>query len=193
MPMGGMASSNMKILKDWGKFYESTLIPRFGGRLLFSPDNCGTHKHHRAKRDLKYLKRHILRHYSMHKLFREQKMQMSCSERLEVLVKQKVRRRAGKPPQDALTLREVVDIIFHLDAKWHERARWNTSQFHIDLEAICKHISGCVRADEMIHWCWKEESATACHRCAAYVTDESIQCCHKACFGKADPDPAESR
>ena len=45
----------------------------------------------------------------------------------------------------------------------------------------------------MIHWCWKEEAATACHRCAADVTDESIECCHNACFGKADPEPAESR
>ena len=137
MPMGDMASSNMYILKDWGKFYESTLLPRFGGRLLFFPDNCGTRKHHRAKQDLKDLKRHILRHYSMNKLLREQKMQMSCSERLEVLVKQKVKMRIGKPPEDALTLREVVDIIFHLDAEWHKRARGKTSQFHTDLEALC--------------------------------------------------------
>ena len=27
----------------------------------------------------------------------------------------------------------------------------------------------------------------------ADVTDESIECCHNACFGKADPEPAESR
>ena len=129
----------------------------------------------------------------MNKLLREQKMQRSCSERLEVLVKQKVKRRIGKPPEDALTLREVVDIIFHLDAEWHKRARGKTSQFHTDLEALCKHINGCVLADEMIHWCWKEEAATACHRCAADVTDESIECCHNACFGAADPEPAESR
>ena len=193
MPMGDMASSNMYILKDWGKFYESTLLPRFGGRLLFFPDNCGTHKHHRAKRDLKDLKRHILRHYSMNKLLREQKMQRSCSERLEVLVKQKVKRRIGKPPEDALTLREVVDIIFHLDAEWHKRARGKTSQFHTDLEALCKHVNGCVLADEMIHWCWEEETATPCHRGAATATDESIECCHNACFGTADPEPAESR
>ena len=150
MPMGDMASSNMYILKDWGKFYESTLLPRFGGRLLFFPDNCGTRKHHRAKQDLKDLKRHILRHYSMNKLLREQKMQMSCSERLEVLVKQKVKMRIGKPPEDALTLRDVVDIIFHLDAEWHKRAREKTSQFHTDLEPLCKHINGCVLADEMV-------------------------------------------
>ena len=129
----------------------------------------------------------------MNKLLREQKMQRSCSERLEVLVKQKVKRRIGKPPEDALTLREVVDIIFHLDAEWHKRARGKTSQFHTDLEALCKHINGCVLADEMIHWCWEEEAATACHRCAADVTDESIECCHNACFGTADPEPAESR
>ena len=123
---------------------------------MFFHDNCGTRRHHRAKRDLKDLKRHILRHYSMNKLLREQKMQRSCSERLEVLVKQKVKRRIGKPPEDALTLREVVDIIFHLDAEWHKRERFKTSQFHIDLEALCKHINGCVLADEMIHWCWRK-------------------------------------
>ena len=117
---------------------------------MFFPDNCGTRKHHRAKQDLKDLKRHILRHYSMNKLLREQKMQMSCSERLEVLVKQKVKMRIGKPPEDALTLREVVDIIFHLDAEWHKRAREKTSQFHTDLEPLCKHINGCVLADEMV-------------------------------------------
>ena len=89
-------------------------------------------------------------HYSMNKLLREQKMQMSCSERLEVLVKQKVKMRIGKPPEDALTLREVVDIIFHLDAEWHKRAREKTSQFHTDLEPLCKHINGCVLADEMV-------------------------------------------
>ncbi|MDA8584253.1 hypothetical protein N9L68_08450, partial [bacterium] len=193
MPMGVMASSNMYILKDWGKFYESTLLPRFGGRLLFFPDNCGTHKHHRAKRDLKDLKRHILRHYSMNKLLREQNMQRSCSDRLEVLVKQKVKRRIGKPPEDALTLREVVGIIFHLDAEWHKRARGKTSQFYTDLVALCNHINGCVLADEMIHWCWEEEAATDCHRCATDVTDESIECCHNAFFGKADPEPAASR
>ena len=27
----------------------------------------------------------------------------------------------------------------------------------------------------------------------ADVTDESIECCHNACFGTADPEPAESR
>ena len=27
----------------------------------------------------------------------------------------------------------------------------------------------------------------------AEVTDESIECCHNACFGTADPEPAESR
>ena len=75
----------------------------------------------------------------------------------------------------------------------HKRARGKTSQFHIDLEALCKHINGCVLADEMIHWCWEEEAATACHRCAADVPAESIECCHNACFGTADPEPAESR
>ena len=56
-------------------------------------------------------------HYSMNKPLREQKMQRSRTERLEVLVQQKVKRRVGKPLEDALTLREVVDIIFHLDAE----------------------------------------------------------------------------
>ena len=132
-------------------------------------------------------------HYSMNKLLREQKMQRSRSERLEVLVQQKVKRRVGKPPEDALTLREVVDIIFHLDAEWHKRARGKTSQFHTDLEALCKLINGCVLDDEMIHWCWKAEAATVCHKCAADVTDESIECCHNACIGAAEPEPAESR
>ena len=89
-------------------------------------------------------------HYSMNKLLREQKMQRSRSERLEVLVQQKVKGRVGKPPEDALTLREVVDTIFHLDAEWHKRAREKTSQFHTDLEPLCKHINGCVLADEMV-------------------------------------------
>ena len=87
--------------------------------MLFPPENCGTHTHHRAKRDLKDLKRHMLRHDLMSKLLREQKTQRYCIERLEVLVKQKLEGRVGKPPEDAITLREVVDIIFHLDAVWH--------------------------------------------------------------------------
>ena len=31
------------------------------------------------------------------------------------------------------------------------------------------------------------------HAVTAEVTDESIECCHNACFGTADPEPAESR
>ena len=31
------------------------------------------------------------------------------------------------------------------------------------------------------------------HAVTAEVTDESIECCHNACFETADPEPAESR
>ena len=46
MPLADQASSNVLMMKYEGHFWESHLLPAFGGRILLWPDHCAVHAHH---------------------------------------------------------------------------------------------------------------------------------------------------
>ena len=50
MPLGDQASSNVLMMKYEGHFWESHLLPAFGGRILLWPDHCAVHAHHNGQK-----------------------------------------------------------------------------------------------------------------------------------------------
>lgn len=72
MPLCDKGSGNLLLMKKWGHFWESIISADLdvGHRVLYFPDVCSVHMHHRAKLQVQGLKEHTMRHYSVANLLR---------------------------------------------------------------------------------------------------------------------------
>ena len=191
MPLGDQASSNVLMMKYEGHFWESHLLPAFGGRILLWPDHCAVHAHHNGKKQVKALKAHTLRHFSITGLMRDQRTQVACCTQLENLVVKKHRRRVDLPPQGVLTLHAVVDVLIDFGAEHHKRKN-GFSQFHSDMAAWCAHNNGDLLAKSWDHWCKSAITGSPCCNSQDDCQQKNIRLTSNALFGRSDPSPGES-
>lgn len=195
-PMCDKASSNLSILKLWGHALETVIEPALGKKApLYWPDTCGIHLHHRAKLQLRELRRHTMRHFSIANLYRLASVQRSMMESLEQLVARRVRRVVAPPPDGIrLSLRTVLDVLAAWDAPHHQRkGRQGRSQRLEDLDFLASMVNGDLLEDVWTHWCWDQGSGGACCASAQEAVEKSTRACANAFFAGGDPIPAESR
>ena len=111
--LGDKASGNLLLMKRFCHMWETHLLPSIGPKLLVLPETCGVHVHHRSKLQLKPLRFHTYRHFSLVNLYRLQSVQDSMIRLLEHEVPRRVQRRLGPPPADIrCTLQDVVNVMF---------------------------------------------------------------------------------
>jgi hypothetical protein len=191
------AGANLSILKRWGCNLETAMTLVVGPGALFKPTTCQTHRHHNCKAQLKDIKPHIMRHYGMSRQTREGGILNVVFSRVEYLVRQRMKgRNEGPPPEDALKLREVVDVLFKFDDKHHTRKHDKKSQFWHDLDELCKHINGdiCEATDTWTcHWCNNAQTQQKCCQNDADYFDQTTVKVTNACFGRVDSQACESR
>ena len=73
-----------------------------------------------GKKQVKAMKAHTLRHFSIAGLMRDQNFQAACVQ-LEDIVVKKHRRRVDLLPQGVLTLHAVVEVLIDFSADHHKR------------------------------------------------------------------------
>lgn len=195
MPVCDKASGNLCMLRIWGHTLEKLQKERAGmGTVLYFPDTCGIHAHHRGKLAIKELRQHTMRHFSIANLYRLQSIQSRMLSRLEDMVPRLVQRKVGPPPQDIVTLRSFLEVLFHLEAPSHEQGfAMRTSQRFSDLDALASIVNGDLRRTEWVHWCWSTETSKPCCTSKAECEEKSLVAAANALFGFSDPIPAESR
>lgn len=197
MPMSDRAGSNVSIMKHWGAKWEAELLKlrehEGTGRLLYWPDTCSIHLHHRAKVQLKGLQHHLVRHFSIANLHRQQHIQTGITKRLENLVFTSEIKRVTQPaPQSNLTLTVVADILFDFNAPHHDRKNGGQAQKKTDLLALCELVN-CDLTGNFTHYCWNSSTGRPCCRNPADMKEKLVVALSHALFGEADPVPAESR
>lgn len=125
MPMCDKASGNLLLYKYWGWFWENNLLAdgALEGRILFFPDVCCVHLHHRAKLQVRGLRVHTLRHFSVANLLRIKGVQAHVLGRLEALVNERLQRVTQAPPANdhMVSMWHIADILFKLDDPRHDR------------------------------------------------------------------------
>ena len=162
-----------------------------GPRILYFPDVCSHHKHHRSKLQVKRLKTHTMRHYGMAALLREQGAQAEVRTRFEDLVARKCKRKVGPPPAEGLKLETVGDVLFKMDAEWHKRKR-GYSESHGDLVFCYSMVNGGLLNDEWLHHCWDEDKQAPCCEGQDETGEKTTVAVHNVLFGRSDPTPGES-
>lgn len=195
MSMCDRASANLSILKYWGRFCETIVLPRVGPGILFWSESCGVHAHHRAKLQVKGLKTHTMRHFSIANLYPLKGVQQRMLEWIERHVPAMVTRVVRPAPDDTRhTLKGFVDVLFSFGAAHHRRAgKLGKSQRHQDLLQLCAMASGNLLDGAWVHYCHDVETGRLCCRNAEETGEKAVVATMNALLGQADPIPAESR
>lgn len=192
-PIGDKASSNLSMMKHWGSMWENNLLEQCNGTILLWPETCFVHGHHRAKLQVRGLKSHTMRHYSIAALHRQQSVQLQIARNLETVVEtMNLRRIVQPPPQDILSLRVVVDILLRPDAPYHTRAKGKVSQRVEDFQTLCNLLNSSL-SEEPAHYCWDASKGGPCCRSTAEMKDKVFVALSHALYGHADAIPTESR
>jgi hypothetical protein len=186
MPLGDKATSNLSVLKYFGDFWEHRLLEQVGPSVLYWPDTCGIHLHHRAKLQVKGLKLHTMRHYSIANLHRLRGVQGRMASALEALIQKKLVRKVGPAPEMAINLEVIIDLLFCWEAPHHNRKNNNKSQKIDDLRQLCMCINSNLLEDDLVHHCWDPATAKPCcksrpeaverpRRCGTACSDKQIR------------------
>ena len=120
-PMCDACSGNVSILKQLGFVWDMLILGRTVGRILFMPDLSFNHAHHRSKNAVKGLRPHLMKHFLIVAVNRQPTNLQHVIHNIEKsLVLEPFTRVFSPLPEDALTLRDVADILFNLDGTFHE-------------------------------------------------------------------------
>ena len=191
--VGDRASGNLLALKFFGYYWEYYIVPTIGPKVLFFPDVCGDHLHHRAKMQVKDLKRHTMRAFSIANLNRLPGVREAQLERINLLVRgSNIRRHLGPAPENILDLRTVVDYLFDLDAPYHNRAKSEKSRRHQDLTQVCNMVNWDLRGEANIHYCHDPVTGLPCCANREDTIDKISRFVGNAMFGGSDPILAEN-
>lgn len=198
MPLCDRASSNLAILKYWGQQWENEVAPKVGPKVLFWAECCGVHQYHRAKMQVKGLKFHTMRHFSIANLYRTTSIRGRMVEWLETNVPKLVHRVVGPvPPETRHTLRVFVDVLFVFDSGHHKRkgkgSQQGVSQNHADMCNLCDIVNCDLRGERLVHHCWNAESRRPCCANQEQTAERVTVAIVNALLGTCDPIPAESR
>eukprot|EP00959_Pyramimonas_sp_CCMP1952_P473767 9502301-Pyramimonas_sp.AAC.3 len=198
MPMCDKASGNISLMKFWGHSLSIMMeqMPTIAKRVLYWPDCCGVHLHHRGKVSLTALREHTMRSYSIANLYRLQDVRAKMVSGLEFHVRRKLKRKVEPPPREDTALDRFCHIIFDLDAEYHRRGHnyARRSQFHTDLQFLCQMVNCDIGDDQpWVHYCWDADSSGPCCANDEVCKQNSVVACLNAMLGKTDPIPGESR
>ena len=90
-------SGNILMYKQLAAHYRKNVMRQVPKALLFI-DTCGMHLHHRAKLDIKPLRRHTLRQFGISKLYKHQDIQVKMQTYIDFVVPKRLRRIVAPPP-----------------------------------------------------------------------------------------------
>ncbi|CAK0876512.1 unnamed protein product, partial [Prorocentrum cordatum] len=168
-PMCDRASANVVMIRTWGHEAENKIYlenPVLGKKLLYFPDTCGVHAHHRGKLKIKGLRSHTMRHYSISSVFRLRGQLSKNIAQIERLIEAKLVREVGPPPPWAHTMERVVDLLYDLEADHHKRTTSNGGQYEsqlvADLRELAKMANGSLSNKAFVHHCWDCATGRAC-------------------------------
>jgi hypothetical protein len=192
-PYGDKASGNLLLMRRFCTFWHEVILPRLGPRVLFWPDTCTVHLHHRGKLQLKGLKHHTARHFSIANLYKQDSVQSRMLSVMEFLISQRLRRVVGRAPAEVHKLSVVVDILFDMEAPHHLRGPDGSrrSQQHQDLQLLARILNGDVLG-ELQHFCWDESTQKPCCRNREECVSKTTLACVHSLLSRSDPVPAES-
>ncbi|CAK0820927.1 unnamed protein product [Prorocentrum cordatum] len=194
MPVADKAGSNVAIMKHWGQLHESETLslPRYP-KILYWPEVCGIHLHHRAKLQVKRIRSHVMRHYGIAQIQKLQKTMTKVTRAVEVLVRKRCKRKVGPSPAGDDTFFNVINTFFDFSAKHHVRKNGGHSQQWHDLRELCSLVNGSWRDKEWVHWCHDASTGLPCCRSEAECREKVTIAACNATWGNQDKVPAESR
>lgn len=136
MPMCDKASGNMAAQRQRGHRWATDISAddEIKKGVLYFPNNCSVHLHHRAKLQIRGLREHTMRHYAVANLLRLRGVQAQVLDRLERLLSEWLARTEGVPPaHNGVTLWDIVaDVLSRMDDPRHDRPS-SKSRRHADL------------------------------------------------------------
>ena len=189
------ASGNLLLMKKWGESIFNSISPALENKVLFWPDKCSLHLHHRAKKQLKVkdCAPHISRHFSISSLFGLAATQTSLALRLELIVQRRVRRKVGKRPEGLKgNLRVLVDVLYDWNAPCHRTATGAYTKEYQDLQFLCDMVNGDVTSETWYHYCHDETTGYPCCVDEEQAASKTMVACRNAMFGTKDARPAEN-
>ncbi|CAK0821077.1 unnamed protein product, partial [Prorocentrum cordatum] len=158
MPCPDRASSNINIIKKFATVIDTQIVREAGHHILFWPDTCGIHAHHRGKMKMKSLRRHTMRQFAIVSMNKYRGRLQRNILGIEAIVKRELTREIGPPPPWAHSMTAVVDLLFNAEDEYH-RHQGNESQMLRDLRELCKVANGSLSNDKFIHHCWDFETS----------------------------------
>lgn len=193
MPLGDAASGNIRLMRLYASRVEKiNEDPAVNGALLYWPELCGLHLHHRAKLQVTELRSHLMRHFSIANLHRLSSVQWSVAKSIEQIVARRLVRTTEEPPQVECSLHRLCDILFDWDAP-HHRRKHGHSQRYQDLEFLCLMCNGDMSSHRMQHFCWCAASQAPCCASRGEAVAKTVRAIMHCMYSAADPIPAESR
>jgi hypothetical protein len=186
------AASNLSLLRVLGHSWETEVLDMSGGRILFMPETCCVHMHHRMKHQIVPLRWHVSRLFSLAHLVRLKGVRSSIYGFIERQVPLRVRRVRGPPPEGLqCTMATFVRILFGKAADLG-LGKGRGAQRAADLASLVQMLNGDLRG-EWVHHCFDHATERPCcaslDECHVKVTSALIHCL----FAVADPIPSESR
>lgn len=163
-PIGDKASSNLSILKVWGRTMEENLGPEAKSVYLYFPETCQVHAHHRGKLQLHSLRFHTSRLFSISNLMRLPSMQSRVAAALEAVVQHKLIRKLQPPPAANKKLRVFFEVLFG-EALFGDDFRPSpgcNKQLQRDIKDFLEALNGDPADDRLTHFCQSEAGELCC-------------------------------
>lgn len=189
-PIGDKSSANVRVLKVWGHYFENDLPSDLRKHVIYLPETCQAHSHHRGKLQVQSLRPHTMTHFCVANLNRAPQMQGRMALMLESAVQDRLLRKLQPPPMEGERLRVFFDILFGLEADRHRR-KTGKSAFHNDLQTFMSMVNGDVTSDRLEHYCWSEDGRPCCQ--TKDICQEKLTVAVVNLLSPAGSIPCESR
>lgn len=157
-PTSDKASSNLSVLKLWGKAWQDHGRDSDTPLLLYFPETCQVHSHHRGKLTLKSLQFHTTRHFSLCNLYKLPAIQAKLVAEVEASVEQRLQRVVEKPPDlpQGRPLEVFFEIVYHLRLGEPDDGMQGlgvSKTFIADVRALLGMANGDVTPQKIKHHC----------------------------------------
>lgn len=131
------------------------------GKCLYLPDTCQAHAHHRAKLQVRSLRHHTTRHFSVANLMRLSSVQQRAVSTLEAAIDKTLVRKLQPAPGASRKLQVFFEVLYELDAPRHDR-KAGKSTAHCDIEAFLQAFNGDPVSETLEHFCLLAPGRTCC-------------------------------
>lgn len=136
------ASGNLLLMRTIGRHYLEEVLPRTAGKVLWWPETCTVHLHHRCKLQVRALRHHTMRHFSLANIVRLSGLRSQMLVWLEDQVPKLCSLRIVGPRRKDLPgdLSVFLDILYKLSAPHHDRKQRKKSLRHGDLVFLAEML-----------------------------------------------------